>query len=246
LEPQWQLQLTLTDAMTAAQTSARQRSLSLLSLAQLPWWSLAIGRRELIMPTRIDPERDALVIVDVQNDFCPGGSLGVPEGDRVIPPPNEAIRKFTRAGAAIFVTRDWHPEKTKHFKDGGGIWPNHCVQGTKGAEFHRDLALPKEAVVVSKGMDPNADAYSAFQAEDPDGMPFSASLGERGSQRLFVGGLATDYCVKATVLDALHEGFEVVVLEDAVRAVDVNPGDGEKALAEMKARGATFVTVKDF
>ena len=193
----------------------------------------------------IDPERDALVIVDLQNDFCPGGSLAVPQGDEVVPLLNEAIRKFTAAGAPVFASRDWHPAKTKHFKEHGGLWPPHCVQGTRGAGLHSDLNLPGDAIIVSKGMDPEADAYSAFQAEDPNGMPFSAALGERGSQRLYIGGLATDYCVKATVLDALHEGFEVVVLGDAIRAVDVKPGDGEEALAEMKARGANFAAVKD-
>ena len=193
----------------------------------------------------IDPERDALVIVDVQNDFCPGGSLAVAHGDEVVQPLNEAIGKFTAAGAPIFASRDWHPVKTKHFKEHGGLWPPHCVQGTRGAEFHPDLALPDDAIVVSKGMDPDADAYSAFQAEDPNGMPFSAALGERGSQRLYIGGLATDYCVRATVLDALHEGFEVIVLGDAVRAVDVKSGDGEEAITEMKARGATFAAAKD-
>ena len=193
----------------------------------------------------IDPERDALVIIDVQNDFCPGGSLAVPHGDEVVPVLNEAIRKFSAAGAPIFASRDFHPPKTKHFKEYGGAWPPHCVQGTRGAEFHPDLALPSDATVVSKGMDPDADAYSAFQAEDPNGMPFSAVLGEKGAQRLFVGGLATDYCVKATALDALREGFEVIVLEDAIRAVDVSPGDGDRAIAEMKSRGAVFATTKD-
>ena len=193
----------------------------------------------------IDPARDALVIVDVQNDFCPGGSLAVPHGDEVVPALNQAIRKFSAAGAPIFASRDWHPQRTKHFKEYGGVWPPHCVQETRGAELHPDLALPGDGTVVSKGMDPEADSYSAFQAESPDGMPFSAALGEKGAQRLFVGGLATDYCVKATVLDALREGFEVIVLEDAIRAVDVNPGDGDRAIAEMKWHGAVFTTTKD-
>ena len=193
----------------------------------------------------IDPARDALVIEDVQNDFCPGGSLAAPHGDEVVPALNQAIRQFSAAGAPIFASRDWHPQKTKHFKEHGGVWPPHCVQGTRGAEFHPDLALPADAIVVSKGMDPDVDSYSTFQAEDSDGMPFSAALGERGAQRLYVGGLATDYCVKATVLDALHEGFEVIVLEDAIRAVDVNPGDGDRAIAEMKSHGAVFASTKD-
>lgn len=193
----------------------------------------------------IDPNRDALVIVDVQNDFCPGGSLAVPEGDQVVPVLNQYARRFQDAGAPIFASRDWHPEKTKHFKSGGGFWPPHCVQGTRGAEFHKDLALPAEAVIISKGMDPGEDAYSCFQAQDPNGIDFAVALGERGVQRLFVGGLATDYCVKATVLDALREGYEIVVLEDAIRAVNVNPGDGDRALAEMKVAGAAFATLQD-
>lgn len=193
----------------------------------------------------INPSTDALVIVDVQNDFCPGGSLAVPDGDKVVPLLNRYIDRFAALKGLIFASRDWHPAVTKHFKAYGGVWPPHCVQGTKGAEFHADLRLPGDAVVVSKGMDPDADAYSCFQAEDLNGMPFAAALGEGSVQRLFVGGLATDYCVKATVLDALKEGFRVVVLEDAIRAVDVNPGDGAKAVEEMKAAGATLVRLSD-
>ncbi len=197
------------------------------------------------MTVSIDPSRDALVIVDVQNDFCPEGSLAVPAGDKVVPVLNRYIERFAALKAPIFASCDWHPAVTKHFKAYGGVWPPHCVQGTKGAEFHADLQLPCEAVIVSKGMDPDQDAYSAFQAEDPNGMPFAAALGEQGVQRLFVGGLTTDYCVKATVLDALREGFQVVVLEDAIRAVDLSLGDGAKALEEMKAAGATLATLSD-
>ncbi len=191
----------------------------------------------------IDPATDALVIVDVQNDFCPGGALAVPEGDRVVPVLNRCIERFDTHGAAILASRDWHPPVTRHFKANGGAWPPHCVQGTSGAAFHPDLRLPARAIVVSKGMEPEEDAYSCFQAEDPNGMPFAATLGEVGAQRLIVGGLATDYCVKATVLDALKEGFQVVVLEDAIRAVDVEPSDGARAIEAMKAAGATFATV---
>jgi nicotinamidase/pyrazinamidase len=190
------------------------------------------------MPYTIDPSRDALVVVDVQNDFCPGGALGVPEGDRVVPVLNRYAELFGRRGAPVLATRDWHPARTRHFQAWGGAWPPHCVQDTPGAALHPALALPAGTEVLSKGMDPDLDAYSAFQAETAEGMPFAAALGERGVSRLFVGGLATDYCVKATALDALEDGFEVVVLADAVRAVDVSPGDGERALAEMKAAGA--------
>jgi nicotinamidase/pyrazinamidase len=193
------------------------------------------------MTLAIDPARDALVIVDVQNDFCPGGSLAVPEGDQVVAALNEYARRFAAAGAPVFASRDWHPARTTHFVAWGGAWPPHCVQGTPGAEFHRDLVLPSGAEVVSKGMDPERDAYSAFQAEAADGRSFGDLLAARGVSRLFVGGLATDYCVKATVLDARRRGLDVVVLDDAVRAVDVNPGDGTRAMDEMIAAGAHVV-----
>ncbi len=197
------------------------------------------------MVEKIDPAYDALVIVDVQNDFCPGGSLAVPGGDRVVRVLNRYMQRFQALEAPIYASRDWHPPVTKHFQAYGGVWPPHCVQGTKGAEFQPALALPPEAVVVSKGMDPEQDAYSCFQAEDPNGMEFSVNLADRGIQRLFVGGLATDYCVKSTVLDALHEGFQVVVLQDAIAAVDVTPGDGERAIEEMRVAGATFTTFNE-
>jgi nicotinamidase/pyrazinamidase len=191
----------------------------------------------------IDPTRDALVVVDVQNDFCPGGALGVSGGDEVVPVLNRYIERFRAAGAPVFATRDWHPAKTKHFEAYGGLWPPHCVQGTPGAAFHAGLALPADAVVLSKGMDPEEDAYSGFQAEDASGMPFPVVLGERGVARIYVGGLATDYCVRATALDAAREGFEVAVLGDAIRAVDLAPGDGERAIAEMRDAGVGFVTL---
>lgn len=197
------------------------------------------------MTTTIDPSRDALVIVDVQNDFCPGGSLAVADGDQVVPVLNQYIERFSALEAPVFASRDWHPRVTKHFKEHGGMWPPHCVQGTQGADFHPDLRLSPEVTIVSKGTDPNEDAYSCFQAQDAEGMDFAVALGSQGVQRLFVGGLATDYCVMATTLDALREGFEVVLLEDAIRAVDVNPGDGAKALEEMKAGGAAGVRLSD-
>ena len=193
----------------------------------------------------IDPKRDALVVVDVQNDFCPGGALGVSGGDEVVPVLNRYIERFREAGASVFATRDWHPPKTKHFQAYGGLWPPHCVQGTAGAEFHPRLAVPSDTVVVSKGMDPEEDAYSSFQAKDPSGRPFASALGARGVQRIYVGGLATDYCVKATALDAVREGFEVVVLADAIRAVNLEPGDGDRAVAEMRDAGTRFATLLD-
>jgi len=186
----------------------------------------------------IDPKSDALVVVDVQNDFCPGGSLAVPDGHAVVPVLNRYAARFAAQGAAVFASRDWHPARTKHFAAFGGVWPPHCVQGTSGAELHPGLVLPSSAEIVSKGMDPEEDAYSCFQARAERGPAFASLLAERRIRRLFVGGLATDYCVKATALDALRAGFSVVVLQDAVRAVDVKPGDGARALAEMTAAGA--------
>lgn len=197
------------------------------------------------MAFTIDPSRDALVVVDVQNDFCPGGALAVPAGDEVVSVLNRYAERFASRGAAVFASRDWHPTKTRHFVTAGGAWPPHCVQATPGARFHSGLKLPANAEVVSKGMDPTQDAYSCFQAETAAGLPFAAALGEAGVNRLFVGGLATDYCVKATVLDALKEGFEVVLLEDAIRAVDAEVGDGERALAQMKAAGALTMQLGD-
>lgn len=197
------------------------------------------------MSIRIDPARDALVIVDLQNDFCPGGALGVAGGDAVVPVLNRYAERFAGAGAAVFASRDWHPAQTTHFKTYGGVWPSHCVQDTPGAEFHPAVALPAGTAIVSKGMDPREDAYSCFQAETADGMPFAAALGEAGVSRLFVGGLATDYCVKSTVVDGVQAGFEMIVLTDAVAAVDLAPGDGAKALDEMRAAGAQMIRLTD-
>lgn len=181
---------------------------------------------------------DVLIIVDVQNDFCPGGSLPVREGDKVVPELNHYMRKFRAAGLPIFATRDWHPERTGHFNTCGGIWPPHCVQGTKGAEFHPDLAISDGVVIISKGIDPAEDSYSGFQGRDAAGAKLADLLRQRGVRRLFVGGLATDYCVRSTVLDGLKEGFRVVLLEDSIRGVDVQPGDSERAVQEMVQRGA--------
>jgi nicotinamidase/pyrazinamidase len=193
----------------------------------------------------IDPERDALIVVDLQNDFCPGGTLGVPGGHAVVPVMNRYLEHFGAAGAPVYLSRDWHPAVTRHFKAHGGVWPPHCVQDTRGAEFHPELAPPADAMVVSKGMDPDQDAYSAFQAEDAAGRPFLAVLERRGVRRLYVGGLATDYCVRATALDAVRAGLDVVVLTDAIGAVDLEPGDGTRALEEMRAAGARLATRKE-
>jgi epoxyqueuosine reductase len=193
----------------------------------------------------IEPDRDALVVVDLQNDFCPGGSLGVRGGDEVVPLLNACVARFRAVGAAVVLTRDWHPPVTRHFVRYGGPWPPHCVQGTPGAEFHPAFVVPPDAVIVSKGAHPDEDAYSAFQARDAAGRPLPDLLRARGVRRLFLGGLATDYCVRATSLDALRAGFEVVVLEDAIRAVDLQPGDGERAVQEMRRAGARLRTARE-
>ena len=186
--------------------------------------------------------KDALLIIDVQNDFCPGGALPVADGDRVVPALNRYIERFERAKLPIFATRDWHPEKTRHFKAYGGLWPPHCIQGTKGAEFRTDLKLPESAVVVSAGMAPDEEGYSGFEGRDERGTELADLLRQRGVERIFVGGLATDYCVKHTVLDGLKHGFKIVLLEDAARGVNLKPGDAERAIAEMLRAGAEKIS----
>lgn len=178
-------------------------------------------------------ERDALIIVDLQKDFCPEGALPVPGGDQVVPILNKYIEIFRKVGAHIFATRDWHPQNHSSFKAYGGMWPPHCIQKTEGAKFHPSLMLPKEVKVISKATDPSKEAYSGF-----DGTELKEELKKKGVKRVFVGGLATDYCVKNTVLDALKYGFETVLLEDAIRGVNLKPEDSDEAIKEMVNKGA--------
>ncbi len=175
---------------------------------------------------------DALLVVDVQNDFCPGGALPVAEGDRIVPVLNRWIEAARAGGAVVVASRDWHPPGHVSFRERGGPWPAHCVQNTDGAAFHPGLHLPDDAVIVSKGTDPDHDTYSAF-----GGGQIADDLRRRGIRRLWVGGLAEDYCVRATVLDGLKAGFEVHLIADAVRPVDVQPGDGRRARREMREAG---------
>jgi nicotinamidase/pyrazinamidase len=184
----------------------------------------------------------ALLIVDVQNDFCPGGSLAVAGGDAVVAPLNAAAAHLAAAGRPVFASRDWHPRATRHFAEAGGPWPVHCVQGTSGAAFHPKLQLPSGTTVISKGTDLADDGYSAFEGHDDHGRPLPALLRDAGIDHLYVGGLATDYCVRASALSALQEGLRVTVLEDAIAPVDLTPGDGQRAVGEMKAAGAAFIT----
>jgi nicotinamidase/pyrazinamidase len=185
--------------------------------------------------------KDALIIVDVQNDFCPGGALAVANGDEVVPVMNRYIDKFAAARLPIIATRDWHPQTTTHFKDYGGLWPAHCVRESHGAAFHSNLQIGSEVIVVSKGVAADEDSYSAFQGKDDSGTPLAELLRGFGVERIFVGGLATDYCVKQTALDGIKEGFRVVVLGDAIRGIDLKPNDSETALSEMRQAGAAEI-----
>jgi len=184
-------------------------------------------------------KQTALVVVDIQNDFCPGGALPVKDGDKVVPVLNKYIERFRKAGAPILFTRDWHPPDHSSFKAQGGPWPPHCVQNSEGAKFHPDLHIPPEGEVLSKA-DKKDEAYSFFEGTD-----LARKLKERGIRRLLVGGLATDYCVKETVSDGLKYGFEVFHLDDASKGVNVNLGDSERALQEMVAMGAKRIKLQD-
>jgi len=181
----------------------------------------------------------ALVVVDVQKDFCPGGALAVTDGDKVIPVLNEYIERFSKARAPIIFTRDWHPANHNSFKEQGGPWPPHCVQNSNGAKFHSNLNIPPEGEIVSKA-DKKDEAYSFFQGTD-----LATKLHQRGIEKLLVGGLATDYCVKETVLDGLKYGFKMFHLDDASRGVNLQPDDSEQALKEMVAKGARRITLRD-
>jgi nicotinamidase/pyrazinamidase len=185
-----------------------------------------------------------LVIVDVQNDFAdPAGSLYVNGGSEVVPLVNAEVAQALKAGAVIVYTQDWHPAHTPHFVADGGIWPAHCVQGTWGAQLHPELAV--RGPIVRKGAH-GEDGYSGFSMREPDGGPpipteLDGSLSRGGVQRIVVCGLATDYCVLATALDGVRLGYEVAVLADAVRAVDLARGDGQRALDELAAAGVVVV-----
>jgi len=183
--------------------------------------------------------RDCLLVVDVQNDFCAGGALAVDGGEQVVPVINDWIRRAVDAEITIVATRDWHPADHRSFTEQGGIWPPHCVRGTPGAEFHPALTLPSGTVVVSKATTADVDAYSAF-----DGTGLAETLRARSVDRVIVGGLALDYCVKATALDAIAAGFEVQLLGEATRAVDVRPGDGRRAIEELREAGVKIDGVK--
>lgn len=188
--------------------------------------------------------------VDIQNDFCPGGSLAVPDGDQVIPPFNKVAAETRARGGKVIFTRDWHPAITTHFDN----WPVHCVQDTFGAEFHPDLDVRDEDIVISKGMGAHENAYSGFDGVDAQGKTIEAiietELAHHERVIVQIGGLATDYCVKATVLDALQlrqrtgGRLGVIALTDAMKPVNSNPNDGRDALEAMQQAGVTFLETR--
>jgi len=191
-----------------------------------------------------DPERlhlqagDVLLVTDIQNDFLPGGSLAVAGGDEVVPVLNRYIDAFVAQGLPVYATRDWHPPGHCSFHEQGGPWPVHCVQSTPGAAFAAALKLPPGTTVISKATLQNEEAYSSFHGTD-----LASQLRVDGIRRLFIGGLTTDYCVLNSVKDARGLGYEVFVLADAIRAVDVQPGDGQRAEEEMASVGARRITL---
>jgi nicotinamidase/pyrazinamidase len=184
---------------------------------------------------------DALLITDIQNDFLPGGALPVKDGNEIIPVINQYLQYFENAKTPLAASRDWHPRDHISFKEQGGQWPPHCVQDTKGANFSPNLKLPSHTLIISKATDPQHEAYSAF---DRTNLAYELRL--RGVNRLFIGGLATDYCVVNTVVDACKLGFETVVLMDATLGIDVNPGDVDRAIQTMLKNGAQEATAGDF
>jgi len=188
---------------------------------------------------------DALSVTDMQNAFLPGGALGVPDGDKIIHYVNHAVALFKKNNLPIFFTRDWHPPDHCSFKGQGGPWPPHCIQNTSGADFSSELNIPEGSTIISKGFKKNSEQYSTLGGRDADGNTESILMKKLGIRRIFIAGLATDYCVLNSVKDALAEGYEVYVLTDAIRAVDVNPGDGERAIEEMRQAGAKTITSED-
>lgn len=186
-------------------------------------------------PVRLRTD-DALIVVDVQNDFLPGGALAVPDGDAVVPTLNVYLARFTERGLPVYVTRDWHPRDHCSFRAQGGPWPPHCLADSPGAAFAPGLRLAPGTEVISKATTAARDAYSGFEGTDLD-----ARLHARQVHRLWIGGLATDYCVLNTVRDALRRDYAVLLLRDAIRAVNVQPHDGETAVAEMLRLGARAI-----
>jgi len=179
---------------------------------------------------------NALLVIDIQLDFMPYGSLAVKDGDKIIPVINKLVKLFSANEDMIFFSRDWHPEKHCSFSENGGTWPEHCIRGTRGARFHPDVQIPETSKIISKATTESKVAYSAF--EDTE---LAEELEKNNINTLYVCGLATDVCVRSTVLDGLKLGLTVIVVSDAVKAVELEPGDGDRAIHEMNAAGAEIV-----
>jgi len=188
----------------------------------------------------LDLNNAALIVVDMQVDFLPGGALEVPNSDTIIPIVNEYVKLFESKNLPIFYSRDWHPEDHCSFKENGGTWPKHCVQNTKGAEFHPDLYISNKAFIISKAFEKDKESYSAFQNTDLD-----EKLKQFKVENVFVCGVATDYCVLHTVLDSLKNGYKTFLLVDAIKGVDLNVNDSEEAIKKMVNAGAEIVVIDE-
>lgn len=186
-----------------------------------------------------------LLIVDVQNDFCAGGTMPIARAETILPVINQYIRYFYAHSAAIIATRHWHPATTSHFETFGGAWPSHGIQDTPGALFHPDLALPRDVIIISKGMKPGEEGWSAFEGVDTRDKSFFTVLQENKIKELFVAGLATEYCVKATVLEALQNNFAVNLLMDAIKGVNIEPEATDYAVKKMLRKGAKKIVYGD-
>ncbi len=182
-------------------------------------------------------KQKALLIVDVQNDFCPGGKLPVKKCQHVVGNFNKYIKEFKNKNLPIIATRDWHPKDSQHFEKFGGKWPPHCIQNTKGANFHPGLELPENVIIISEGIKPNEEGYSCFEGYDENQKKFNDVLKTIGIKELYIGGIATDYCVKIACLDSIKYGYKVYLLTDAIEGIEVNPGDVDKAIKEMEKAG---------
>ena len=190
--------------------------------------------------------KKALLMVDVQNDFCPGGALAVINGDKVVGPLNAMLTLADERNWLVVASRDWHPAVTTHFKNYGGIWPTHCVQNTPGAAFHRNLAVVAyKDIIISKATQPDEDGYSAFEGKTKDCKNLADVLKEYKIDEIYIGGLATDYCVKASALDAVKNSFKTFLLLDACQAVNIQPDDGDQALETMKNAGVIITTTQE-
>ncbi|GJL54743.1 MAG: nicotinamidase [Nitrospirales bacterium] len=193
------------------------------------------------LPSQLQPNKtSALILIHLQNDFFPGGTLAVTNSDQILPYVNHYIAFFQHHGAAIMATRDWHPPNHCSFQEQGGPWPSHCIQGSRGAQFHADLHLPTGSLIISGATNPPKEVHSGF-----DGTSLADYLEDREATTIYVVGLATEFWVKQTVLDGIKLGLRTVVLEDAIRGVNVQPNDSEHALQEMAEAGAIRATASN-